>query len=138
MARDKEERNIRYVRDLYAATMAGNWATAEAMLTEDFFVTEADTLPMAGVYRGRTGLQQLFTKVMSIASVKDLQIHQITAGGDSVVVLLDLVLDCTPEERAPIAEVFHFRDGLICEIKPYYFDPTTMHAAVKRKQASGG
>ncbi len=135
MARDQEERNIQYVRDLYAATMAGNWAKAESMLTEDFFVTEADTLPFAGVYRGRSGLQQLYSKVVSMASVKDLDIHNITAGGNSVVVLLDIVRDCTPEERAPIAEVLHFRDGLICEIKPYYFSPTPMHAAAKRTKA---
>lgn len=137
MARDQEERNIQYVRDLYAATTAGNWAKAESMLTENFFVTEADTLPFAGVYRGRTGLQVLFSKVMSMASVKDLEIHHIAAGGDAVVVLLDIVLDCTPEERVPVAEALIFRDGLICEIKPYYFDPTPMHAAVKRTKAGG-
>ena len=137
MARQQEERNIQYVRDLYAASMSGNWATAASMLTDDFFVTEADTMPFAGVYRGRTGLQELYTKVMSMVSAKDLQIHHITAGGDVVVVLLDIVLDTTPETRAPIAEVFYFRGGAVCEIKPYYFTPTTMIKAVALKKARG-
>lgn len=133
MADGEEERNIQCVQALYAATGAGDWATAETMLTDDFFVTEADTLPMRGVYSGRKGLQQLYTKVMALAQVKSLEIRQITAGGNYAVVLLDLVLEGTPEARASIAEVFHFREGKVCEIKPYYFDPTPMIAAAARK-----
>lgn len=134
MAGEQEERNIKCVQALYAATGVGDWATAETMLTEDFFVTEAETLPMRGVYRGRKGLQQLYMKVIALAQVKSLEIRQITAGGNCAVVLLDLVLEGTPEGRASIAEVFHFRDGKVCEIKPYYFDPTPMIAVAARNK----
>ena len=138
MAREQEERNMQYVRDLFAATGSGDWAKAESMLTEDFYVTEADTLPFRGVYRGRTGLRELYSKVMGMASVKSLEIHHLTAAGDRVVTLLDLVLEGSPESRASIAEVFWFRDGKVCQIRPYYFDPTPMIAAVARKKAGGG
>ena len=138
MSRETEERNIKYVKDLYAATGSGDWKTAESMLTSDFFVTEADTLPFAGVYRGPKALQELFQIVMGSMGVAGLDLHQITAGGDRVVALLDLLLPGTPPVRAPLAETFRFRDGKVCEIKPYYFDPRPIVAAVAaRKKAAG-
>src|SRR5260370_37841911 len=59
MSRETEERNIQCVRDLFAATGSGDWETAESMLSADFFVTEADTLPFPGGYRGPRALQKL-------------------------------------------------------------------------------
>ncbi|HUI59212.1 MAG TPA: nuclear transport factor 2 family protein [Steroidobacteraceae bacterium] len=137
MARELEAGNLRVVEALFAATGRGDWAAAESMLTEDFFVTEADTLPFAGVYRGRRALHDLFTRVMAEAGVVGLDIQQITAGGDRVVALLDMVLGGTPEVRVPLAETFRLRDGKVCEIKPYYYDPRPIAAAVSRRAAGG-
>ena len=138
MSRDHEKRNIKYVEALFAATGSGDWETAASMLTGDFFVTEADTLPFGGVYRGSKALQELFEIVMASAGVVGMDLHQITAGGDRVVALLDLLLPGTPPVRAPLAETFRFRDGKVCEIKPYYFDPRPIVAAVAaRKKAAG-
>ena len=131
-----EESNIRTVKALYAATGTGDWPAAESMLTEDFLVTEAGTLPFGGVYRGRRALHELFMQVIPATGVTDLDIQQITAGGNTVVVLLDLVLGDSPGVRVPVAEVFQFRDGKVCEIKPYYFDPRPMCAAAARNTAS--
>jgi ketosteroid isomerase-like protein len=127
---DQEQRNLKVVEALYAATGQGDWSTAESLLTEDFFVTEADTTPFGGVYRGRRALHDLFMQVIPASGVTDLDIKQSTAGGDTVVVLLELVLGGPPEVRVPLAEVFRLRDGKICEIKPYYFDTRALCAAV--------
>jgi ketosteroid isomerase-like protein len=137
VAREREERNLRTIEALYAATGKGDWSAAESMLTEDFFVTEVDTLPFGGVYRGRGALHDLFMQVIPAVGVTDLKVQQMTAGGDTVVVLLELVLGGPPEVRVPLAEVFHLRDGKVCEIKPYYFDQRPMCAAVAaRKKAA--
>ncbi len=137
MARELEERNLKTVEALFAATGSGDWATAESMLTEDFFVTEADTLPFAGVYRGRKALHDLFMQVIAEAGVTNIDIKQLTAGGDWVVALLDLVLG-DPEVRVPLTETFRLREGRVCEIKPYYFDPRPISTAVAaRKRAAG-
>jgi ketosteroid isomerase-like protein len=130
----KDEQHVKIVRDLYAATGSANWALAESMLTEDFFITEAQTMPFAGVYRGRNALQQLFQIVMPMVDVIDLVIQEITVGGDYGVCLLDMVLAGNPPVRAPIAEMFRFRDGKVCEIKPYYFDPTLIVNAANAKR----
>ena len=134
MAREQEERNLKTIDALYAATGKGDWTTAESMLTEDFFVTEADTTPFGGVYRGRKALHDLFIHVMSAAGVTGLDIRQSTAGGDTVVVLLELELGGPPVARVALAEVFRLRDGKVCEIKPYYFDPRPMCAAVAARK----
>jgi ketosteroid isomerase-like protein len=138
MSRETEERNIKYVQDLFAATGSGDWKAAESMLTADFVVTEADTVPFAGVYRGPGALQKLFEIVMASAGVVGLDIHEITAGGDRVVALLDLLLEGTPPVRVPLAETFRFRDGKVCEIRPYYFDPTPIVSAVAARKKIAG
>jgi ketosteroid isomerase-like protein len=138
MSRETEERNIKYVQDLFAATGGGDWKTAESMLTADFFVTEADTLPFAGVYRGPGALQELFEIVMASAGVVGLDIHEITAGGDRAVALLDLLLEGMPPVRVPLAETFRFRDGKVCEIRPYYYDPTPIVSAVAARSKIAG
>jgi ketosteroid isomerase-like protein len=136
VAREQEERNLKTIDALYAATGKGDWTTAESMLTEDFFVTEADTTPFAGVYRGRKALHDLYMQVIPAAGVTKLDIQQSTAGGDTVVVLLELLLSGTPEVRVPLAEIFRLRDGKVCEIKPYYFDPRPMCAAVAARKTA--
>jgi hypothetical protein len=57
---------VKYVDDLYECTGVGDFDRAETMLTDDFFITEADSLPFAGVYRGKTALRELYTKVMGM------------------------------------------------------------------------
>src|SRR6266404_5499579 len=43
------------------------------------------------------------------------------------------------EVREPLAETFRVRDGKVCEIRPYYFDPRPITAAVEaRKRAAQG
>jgi ketosteroid isomerase-like protein len=125
------EQNLSIVKALYEATGRGEWAQAEAHLTDDFFITEASTLPFAGVYRGRDALRELYTKVMATLDVAVFAIQEITAGGDHVVVLLNIVLAGEPSVHVAVAEMFRFRDSKVCEIKPFYFDPTLVVAATK-------
>jgi ketosteroid isomerase-like protein len=137
MSREMEERNIKFIQTMFEATSKGDWETAEKMVTSDFFVIEADSLPFAGVFRGIKGMQELYSVVMSSTGVTGIDTQQITAGGDYVVVLAELVLEGTPPVRVPLAETFRFRDGKVCQIKPYYFDPRPVCDAVAaRKKAA--
>lgn len=129
------EEMIRFVDDLYAATGAGDWDRAAAMLTDDFFVTEAEGLPMAGVYRGKYALRDLFIKVMDMLDVAALDRTQTTAGGDYAVTILTMRFADPSVPPAELCELFRFRDGKCCEIKPYYFDPQAIVAASQVKRA---
>lgn len=123
------EEMIRFVDDLYAATGVGDWDRAAAMLTDDFFVTEAEGLPMAGVYRGKDALQNLFREVMGMLDVAALERTQTTVGGDYAVAILTMRFADPALAPAELCELFRFRDGKCCEIRPYYFDPQAILAA---------
>ena len=119
----------RIIDDLYAATGSGDWDAAEAMLTDDFFITEADGLPMAGIYRGKGALRELFTKVMGMMEVSGLDRVETTTGTDHAVTILSFRFADPSLAPGELCEVFRFHDGKVCEIRPYYFDPATMIAA---------
>lgn len=127
------EQVLQLVDDLYAATGVGDFDKAEEYLTEDFFITEADMLPFAGVYRGRTALRELFTKVMGMMDVSGLHRVETTSGGDYAVTILSFEFVDPNLAPAHLCELFRFRDGKVCEIRPYYFDPATVVAACNAK-----
>jgi predicted SnoaL-like aldol condensation-catalyzing enzyme len=134
MSRETEEQNLKIVEALFAATGSGNWPAAEAMLTEDFFVTEAQGNPFAGVYRGRGALQKLFTEVVGAAGVTKMDVKQLTAGGDLVIAIVEMTLGGPPEGAVSLAEMFRIKNGKVCEIKPHYFDSAPLAAAVAGKK----
>lgn len=127
------EEILQFVDKLYAATGVGDFDTAETMLTDDFFITEADPLPMAGVYRGRRALRDLYGKVMGMMDVAALNRIQTTTGGDYAVCILSFEFVDPSLAPAQLCELFHFRDGKVCEIRPYYFDPAPIIAACAAK-----
>jgi len=129
---------IRAVDDLYAATGVADWDKAAAMLTDDFFITEADGLPMAGVFRGKNALRDLFIQVMGMMDVAGLDRVETTAGKDHAITILSFRFADPALKPAHLLELFRFRDGKICEIRPYYFDPATMVAACAAKAAADG
>ena len=124
-----------FVDDLYTATGTGDWDRAAAMLTDDFFVSEADGLPMAGVFRGKDALRQLYTTVMGMFDVAGLDRVQTCVGGDYAVTILSIRFADPALAPAEICEMFRFRDGKCCEIKPYYFDPAKVVAAHEAHKA---
>jgi len=131
---DRHDQRLALVNRLYQLTGAGDWTAAEEHLTEDFFAIEADHLPFAGTYSGKGGLRALFETVMSMADVIDMQIHETTVGEEHAVTLVDLVF--AAGGRARIAEMFRFRGDQVCEIRPFYFDPAPVFAAVEAKRAA--
>ena len=127
---------IQFVDDLYVTCAAGDFDKVATMVTDDFFITEADTMPMAGIWRGRNALRDLFTKVMGMVDVAGLDRVQTTAGGDYAVTILSFRFADPALAPAELCEMYRFRDGKCCEIRPYYFDPAQFHAAVAAKQAA--
>jgi ketosteroid isomerase-like protein len=119
------------VTALYAASGKGDWAAAEQMLTDDFFITEAPHVPMAGIFRGRQALQNLYKHVFGLIDVQGLEVHDVTVGDSHAVCLLDMLLPGTPPVRVALAEMFRFRGDQVCEIRPYYFDPAPLFKALR-------
>ena len=118
-----DDEKLAIVNTLYASTGAGDFDTAEWLLTDDFFIIEAEGLPMAGEYRGKTALRGLYAHVFGTLKVADLEPEGMSVGGDYVVNLISFRFENPDLASAQLAEVFRFRGDKVCEIRPYYFDP---------------
>jgi hypothetical protein len=105
------------------------------MLTEDFVAYEADALPMAGEYRGKGGLKALFSVAMGMVDVAALDRTDLAVGKDRAIAVLTMRFADPALEPAELCEMFTFRGGLCCEIKPYYYEPSVFHAAAAAKAA---
>lgn len=127
---------IQFVDDLYAATGVGDWDKAASMLTDDFVVTEAPGLPMEGEYRGKHALRDLYVKVMGLVDVVGLDRVETTAGKDHAVTILSFRFADPSLAPAELCEMFRFRDGKCCEIKPFYFDTAVFRAAAEAKASA--
>jgi hypothetical protein len=77
---------------------------------------------MAGEYRGKTALRELYSHVFGTLKVADLAPEGMTVGGDYVVNLISFRFENPDLAPAQLAEVFRFRGDKVCEIRPYYFD----------------
>ena len=129
-----EARNREIVRSLYGLTGRGDWTGAARYVSPDLVIRQASSLPFAGEFHGLEGLKSLFATVVQTAGVTGIEFEQITAGGDWVVSLLQLVLEGTPPVRVRLAESFRLRDGKVVEIIPYYFDPTPVVRAAESRR----
>lgn len=129
------EEKVALVDALYAATGTGDFDAAADMLTDDFIVSEADSLPMMGVYKGRNALRELYTKVMGMMDVAGLERGETATGSDFAVCRVVFQFQDPTLAPAELLELFRFRDGKVCEIKPYYFDPAPIIAACQTKAA---
>ena len=125
---------LKFVDDLYAATGAGDFDRAEEMLTDDLLITEADGLPMAGEYRGRRALRDLYMKVMGLMDVAALDRVETTTGVDHAITIVSIRFQDPSLAPAQLCELFRFRDGKVCEIRPYYYDPAPILAACRTKK----
>lgn len=130
------EQMVQFVADLYGAMRSGDWEVANNMLTDDLVISEAAGLPMAGTYRGRNALRELSRDVFSRLGVAGLEMVETVAGGDYAVAILRMKFAGEGLKDAELCELFRFRDGKCCEIKPYYFDPAPVLAAAEQKRLS--
>lgn len=132
------DEKIAFIDELYAATGSGDWDKAASMLTDDFVVTEADGLPMEGKYHGKHALKELYLKVFSMMDAVGFDRVVTTTGGDYAVSILSILMADDSIPPSEVCEVFRFRDGKVCQIKPYYYDPAPVHAAYAAKQKAAG
>ncbi|RUW60628.1 nuclear transport factor 2 family protein [Mesorhizobium sp. M7A.F.Ca.US.008.03.1.1] len=107
------------------------------MLTDafhtDVVVHEPQSLPYAGDWKGLEGIAALFHKMQeswSNVAVKNLQAAQ-----DDDIIFMNCTLSLTSRAngvtiKQPFAEVLRFRDGLLLEGTPFYYDTSEILATL--------
>lgn len=123
---DLEDANIALVKRFYKYLANGDRDGAyENIIAEDCVLQEADALPYGGIYRGRPLMKQTLAGVMSSFDEFDCEIRNYLAGGDEVVVHLNISGVGRQSRRpfsVPVMELWRFRDGKAVELRPFLFD----------------
>jgi len=114
----------------------------QAYVTNDFFATaddntelhEAMSLPYGGVYRGKAALKDLVTCMRAAwkrpgadckSAPTDHHEAEFAVAGDTVYVYLSFSgksLKTGNPFTFPVVEAFRFKNGVLVDIKPFYFD----------------
>lgn len=113
-----------------AAMGKGDYDAQAALMTDDFEITEADSLPYAGTYHGIEGWTQLTKAVIKSWSGLRLDLIEI-AGESEDSVLLHFALSGASRKTGrrfgtEVMEHWRFRGGKVAAITPYYFDTAAL------------
>ena len=111
---------------LLDAMGAGDMATFEAGLADDFEIVQADSLPWGGVYRGVEGWREFLGRFL--APWKDLATERLHFMCDEAEENFALVFRVTGTSQTgkpvdfSVCEHWQVRDGKVRQIKPHNFD----------------
>jgi acetyl esterase len=121
---------------LYQSTLAGDWATVDSLITDDFTIIEASDLPFGGTYRGRQALQQLFAALTAKIALTGAKIVKILADGNDAIAIIELDVNTTQgASKLAVMERLRFRGDRICAAEPFYFDAAAVQRAAQLKPA---
>ena len=118
--------NKERVREFFAATAAANDDAMLAILHPRLRVVEAESLPYGGVMEGRDNFKEFTKRVFKTWKNTRIITEELIEDGNKVVVVATMSGESKTSEThftMPIAEIWTFdSDGLVTEIKPFYFD----------------
>jgi ketosteroid isomerase-like protein len=100
---------------------------------EDVVVHEPASLPYAGDWRGLKGVGALLRKMSEVWSDVSVDDLEAVRSGDTVFMACTLRLTSRADGTAikqPFAEVLRFKDGLLLDGTPFYYDTSEIVAAV--------
>ena len=119
------------VRRFLGAAQQGDMATVASLLHPEARVIEADSLPFGGIASGFEGFTALVRQVFTTFANTAVTIDEYIAEGDTVVVLATMSGQSKASGEVfsmPISEIWRIQDGLITEIKPFYYDTQRLNA----------
>jgi|SRR5687767_1442124 ketosteroid isomerase-like protein len=101
----------------------------------DVVVHEPKSLPYAGDWIGFEGIGALFRRMREVWS--DLRVEQLEATRDGDVVFMTCTIHLTSRTTGvsviqPFAEVLRFKDELLVEGTPFYYDTAEIVSAIGR------
>lgn len=102
-----------------------SFTTLAPFFAPDVVLWQADSLPYGGVWRGHDGLEQFFLAMSATWDRFELGEQVFLSDADSVVVLTQVNARSRENGRElcfPILQMITVADGLITEVRPFYWD----------------
>ena len=124
--------NREIVEQVFQASAAKDWDRVKSFLHEDILVTEAESLPYRGEFRGPDAFIRLNQQVFDTWDDTQQQTDHVLVDGDHVVILGHFAGTGKKTGQAfsvPLAAVWRLEDGRVKEVRPFYFDTKLMHDA---------
>jgi uncharacterized protein len=124
---------LQVVTDVYAAFGAGDLNQFRLLLDPAVELHQAASLPYGGTYRGIAEVMNAVGQVMTVWEQPQLQIRQMIADGDAVIVLLEFKARPRGSNKIlefPVAELWRVRDEKVVEVRPFYYDTHAIHVAL--------
>ena len=121
------------VKTFYRRAPQADWPAVTPLLHPDFEIIESPALPFSGHYQGLEGLKALGRTLVANYSRFQPTPQSYYEGSDGVVARVTLsaiVRDGGRSFDTEIAECFGFTDGLIREIRPFYWDARLLQPKV--------
>jgi uncharacterized protein len=118
--------NVQIVSDIYDGFIVhGSLATLLEHLDAGSTITEAPSLPFAGVYRGRAEIEGLFGHMFETWEDMRIAKEKLFDGGDQVVAILRLTGRSRATGKAidmQVSELWTLREGKVVSLTPFYWD----------------
>jgi ketosteroid isomerase-like protein len=117
--------NKAIVRAFLAAAAVNDRERMGQFLDPRIRVIEAASLPFGGEHVGIEAFHALTRRVFRLWRDTRVEVHEMLADGDRVVVLATMhgrSRDGVRTLEMPIAEIWRLESGKVSEIRPFYFD----------------
>jgi len=119
------------VERFYDAALRADLGAIAEILDADVVNYEADSLPYGGVYRGKDAVLGLLKLLFDNIDLATVQRTGLLVEDDKAVSFLQVPFafaDPTVPQLMLVLEAFVVSDGLIVEIRPYYYDTAAIAA----------
>jgi hypothetical protein len=122
------------VERFYDAALRADLDAIAEILHPDVVCYEADSLPYGGLHQGKDAVLRLLKLLFDGIDRDSVQRRGVMVDGERAASFLEVPFafaDPTVPAVMPVVETFVVRDGLIVEIRPYYFDTAAIAALAR-------
>jgi uncharacterized protein len=120
------------VERFYSGMLTADLAAVEVVLHPDVVVSEPGSLPYGGEHVGADAVVKLLGLLCAGIALDEVRRGDVLVHGERAAAFLEVpftLADGGPQ-FLPVVETFLVRDGLITQIKPYYFDTAALLASL--------
>ena len=115
------------VRQFYDYSLRADLEGVAKNLHPDVVNYEAASLPYGGTHTGRDGVLELLAQLYSMIDLDAVLVGDVLVNSQRAAAFLEISFgDSANNRKISVVETFVVRDGLIAEIKPYYFDTSAL------------
>ena len=128
------QENRQLLDSMYGAARVDDWVTLLALFHPDVVLHESSALPVGGTYRGMEAVGPVLGRLGAILDGRSLEVEYVCADEHHAVASLRVrFADGSGETR--LSEHVTIRDGMVVEIRPFFWDTNAVVDALRRANA---